>query len=135
METKIDRVTGEARIDLPAVNTDMYFYNFRKLPYYRLVANLSGVCDMMLNAEDNKWESPYYGYCDPQNGVFESDWMPAVGTNPAMHITLQYPLTENPIPVEVTLLLCIGIEFGKMGVAGIPEAVKYAGTGKIVRVS
>lgn len=135
VETTLDRVTGVATIALPLFNTDIYLYNFRKLPYYHLVVNLSGVCDMMLNTEDNNWESPYYGYCDLQNGVFETDWMPAVGTNPALHITLQYPLTENPIPDEVTLLLCIGIEFGKVGVAGIPDAVKYTGTGKIVRVS
>jgi len=51
-----------------------------------------------------------------------------------MNITLQYPLTENPIPDEVTLLLCLGIEFGKVGVENIPTAVKYAGSGKIVRV-
>lgn len=135
LETTINRVTGEATIDMPALNADMYLYNFRKLPYYRLVANLSGVCDMVMNTEENEWESPYYGYCDPVKGVFESEWMPAIGTNPAIRFSMHYPLTENPIPGEVTLLLCIGIEFGKMGVAGIPEAVKYAGTGKIVRVS
>ena len=132
LETTLDRTTGLATIDLTAMNTDMYLYNFRKLPYYRLVANLSGVCDTKFNVEDKKWENPYYGYLDPVNGVFESDWMPAVGTNPAMHITLKYPLRENPIPDEVTLLLCIGIEFGQPGVANIPTAVKYAGTGKIV---
>lgn len=134
LETTLDRSTGIATIDLPALNTDMYLYNFRKLPYYRLVANLSGVCDTLLNAEDNKWINPFYGYLDPVNGVFESEWLPALGTNPAMHITLKYPLKEDPIPEEVTLLLCIGIEFGKVGVANIPAAVKYAGTGKVVRV-
>ena len=134
METTLDRTTGQAHIDLPAVNTEMYLYNFRNLPYYRLVANLSGVCDMMITSKDDKWETPYPGYCDKVKGVFESDWMPVVGVNPAMYVTLHYPLDENPIPNEVTLLLCIGIEFGKVGPANIPAAVKYAGTGKVVRV-
>jgi len=31
-------------------------------------------------------------------------------------------------------MLCIGIEFGKVGVANIPCGVKYSGTGKIVKV-
>ncbi|MDD4971107.1 MAG: hypothetical protein PHT07_16895 [Paludibacter sp.] len=134
IETTLNRTTGEAHIDLPAVNTEMYLYNFRNLPYYRLVACLNGVCDMMITAKDNKWETPYPGYLDKDKGVFESEWMPALGVNLAMHITLQYPMIENPIPNEVTLLLCIGIEFGKVGTANIPAAVKYAGTGKVVRV-
>jgi len=57
-----------------------------------------------------------------------------MGTQAAMHIRLQYPLIENPIPDDVTLLLCVGIEFGKKGYGDITEPVKYAGTGKIVKV-
>jgi hypothetical protein len=41
---------------------------------------------------------------------------------------------ENPVPYDVTFLLCIGIEFGKKGYGEITEPVKYAGSGKIVRV-
>ncbi|MDP4240688.1 MAG: hypothetical protein Q8904_14590 [Bacteroidota bacterium] len=134
IDISLDRTTGEARIEIPPLNADMYLYNFRNLPYYRIVANLGGVCDMMIAEGGRKYESPYDGYCDKQNGVFESEWMPAAGVQPAMQFTLQYPLTENPIPDEVTLLLCLGIEFGKVGVDNQPVAVKYAGTGKIVRV-
>jgi len=134
VETTLDRATGEAHIDIPEVDTGMYLYNFRNLPYYRIIANLSGVCDLIMPADSNVYSSPYSGYCDKQLGAFESDWLPAAGIQPAMNITLQYPLTENPIPDEVTLLLCLGIEFGKVGVENIPTAVKYAGSGKIVRV-
>jgi len=134
VETTLDRITGEAHITIPEVNTDMYLYNFRNLPYYRIIATLSGACDMMMTAEKNVYQSPYYGRLDPKLGTFESEWTPTVGVQPALDITLQYPLTENPIPEEVTLLLCIGIEFGKVGAANIPTAVKYAGSGKIVRV-
>ncbi|MDP4238097.1 MAG: hypothetical protein Q8904_01330 [Bacteroidota bacterium] len=133
-ETTLDRATGEAHIELPEVDTGMYLYNFRNLPYYRIIANLGGVCDSLILPGDKVYSSPYDGYCDRQLGVYESDWMPAVGMQPALHLTLSYPLTENPIPEEVTLLLCLGIEFGKVGVANIPTAVKYAGSGKIVRV-
>ena len=134
IETSLDRLTGKAEIQIPEMNTDMYLYNFRKLPYYRIVANLSGVCDMMFPEEVNKYESPFIGYCDKELGVFESKWMPTQGIQPVLNINLEYPLDDNPIPEQVTLLLCIGIEFGKLGVGNIPTAVKYAGTGKIVRV-
>jgi len=134
IETTLDRVTGEATIEIPEVNTDLYLYNFRNLPYYRMVANLSGVCDQLIPDGKDSYEAPYNGYCDRQLGSYESEWMPAFGVQPARSIHLQYPLADNPIPDEVTLLLCLGIEFGKVGVANIPCGVKYAGTGKIVKV-
>jgi len=134
VETTLDRTTGKATLEIPMLNTDMYLYNFRSLPYYRFIASLSGVCDMLMDAAGDKYDSPYPGYCDKQNGVFESEWIAATSIQPALIINLSYPLTENPIPDEVTLLLCLGIEFGKVGKANQPTAVKYAGSGKIVRV-
>jgi len=134
VETTLDRIKGEAHIMIPELNTDMYLYNFRNLPYYRIIANLSGVCDMMIPTGGSAYKAPYYSYCDPERGVYESEWIPTLGVQPALDITLQYPMEENPVPEEVTVLLCIGIEFGKVGVANIPTAVKYAGSGKIVRV-
>ena len=134
IETTLDRTTGEAHIEIAEVDADMYLYNFRNLPYYRIVACLSGVCDLIVPADEDKYEAPYNGYCDPKLGVYESEWMPAPGVQPARSILLKYPLTDNPIPDEVTLLLCLGIEFGKVGVANIPCGVKYAGTGKIIKV-
>ena len=134
IETNLDRVNGEAHIEIPEVNADMYLYNFRNLPYYRIIISLSGVCDLFFQNDGKQFESLYHGYCDPKLGIFESDWIPTLGIQPAKSILLHYPLTENPIPDEVTLMLCIGIEFGKVGVANIPCGVKYAGTGKIVRI-
>ena len=134
IETTLDRTTGIAHIKIPSVNTELYLYNFQSLPYYRILANMSGVCDIMIQDDGKKYISPYYGYFDKQKSVFESEWMPALGIQPAMQITLQYPLVDNPIPDEVTLLLSVGIEFGKKGYGEITQPVKYAGSGKIVRV-
>lgn len=134
IETVLNRETGEATIDIPPVNTDLYLYNFRNLPYYRIVANLSGVCDMVLSENEKNYEHADYNYYSKKNGIFESEWLPTTGTQAAMNIKLEYPLIENPIPNDVTLLVCIGIEFGKQGYGNITEPVKYAGTGKIVKV-
>ena len=134
IETSIDRVTAEAHIDIPALNADMYLYNFRKLPYYRIVATFSGVCDMMIPENEKVYDHAIYNFCDRKNGIYESEWLPTMGTQTALNIKLLYPLIKNPIPEDVTLLLCIGIEFGKKGYGEITEPVKYAGSGKIVRV-
>ena len=134
IETSLDRVTGEAHINIPAVNTDLYLYNFRKLPYYRIVANLSGVCDMKISENGKRYEHADYNFCSKADGIYESEWLPTTGLQDAMQLKLLYPLEINPIPDDVTLLLCIGIEFGKKGYGDITEPVKYAGTGKIMRV-
>lgn len=134
IETTLNRETGEAQIDIPAVNTDLYLYNFRKLPYYRIVANLSGVCDMAIPENDNTYQHPQYNYCDKELGIFESEWLPTMAVQEAIHVKLQYPLDPNPIPDDVTLLVCVGIEFGKKGYGDITEPGKYAGTGKIAKV-
>lgn len=134
IETVLNRVTGEAQVIIPVVDTDMYLYNFRNLPYYRIVANLGGVSDMTISEGNDEYKPTNNGYCDKKYGVYESDWIPTLGLQPAMHIHLTYPLVENPIPDEVTLLLSVGIEFGKKGYGEITQPVKYAGSGKIVRV-
>lgn len=134
IEATLDRTTGEAHIEIPAVNTDLYLYNFRKLPYYRIVANLGGVCDMSIEEDGKNYNHAPYNYTDRELGIFESEWLPTMGMQPAMHIKLLYPLDPDPIPEDVTILLSIGIEFGKKGYGDITEPVKYAGTGKIVKV-
>jgi hypothetical protein len=134
IETTLSRETGKAIINIPAVNTDLYLYNFRKLPYFRIVANFSGVCDMIIPEDGRSYEHPLYNYCDRVNGIFESEWLSSTGTQQELSIKLSYPLDPAPIPDDVTLLLCVGIEFGKHGYGNVIEPVKYAGTGKIVRV-
>jgi len=133
-ETSLDRQSVKAEIHIPEMNADMYLYNFRKLPYYRIVTSLCGVSDTLIPEGGKNYEFPFEGCYDPDHGVFESAWMPTLGMQPAMNITLECPREEYPIPDEVTLLLCVGIEFGKSGSGNIISGVKYAGTGKIVRV-
>jgi len=45
-----------------------------------------------------------------------------------MHCRSSYHLSQ------ATLILTLGIEFGKIGYGNITEPVKYAGTGKVIRV-
>lgn len=134
IDTVIDREKGTATIEIPAINTDLYLYNFRKLPFFRIVASFSGVCDMSYSEDEKQYIHPDYNYIDKNLGIFESEWLATTGNQEAMNFTLNYPLIQNPIPIDVTLLLCIGIEFGKNGYGNSIESVKYAGTGKIVKV-
>lgn len=131
----IDRNTGIATIDIPALNTDLYLYNFRKLPYYRIVAMFSSLTDIVY--ADNQYIQYYESsesFFSQKTGWFESEWLPTLGTQAGMNITLRYPMDIDPIPTHITLMLSIGIEFGKPGAANSIEPVKYAGSGKILKV-
>ena len=140
IESNIDRLTGIVQITIPAVNTDLYLYNFRKLPYYRIKACLSGVCDMQIDEYGRDFEHAPYNYCDREKGIFESEWLPTTGTQPPMQLNLEYPIAaenvddEGNLRDDTSLVLTLGIEFGKIGYGNITEPVKYAGTGKILRV-
>lgn len=134
ISTTLDRGTGVARVDIPAINTEINLYNFRGLPYFRILGALGGASDRIYSEEDGKYVELNEGYCSRKDGIYQSEWLPSFGTLPAMSFTLSYPLVENPIPDDVTLLLSVGIEFGKMSYTGQPVGVKYAGTGKVMRV-
>jgi hypothetical protein len=130
IECTLNRQTGKAQVQIPAINTDLYLYNFRKIPYFRIVGQLGGVPDMLYREDIGRYEELHNAYCNH----YQSSWMPTLGYTEAINFEFEYPLTENPIPEDVTLLLSIGIEFGKMGYFNIPEPVKYAGSGKIMKV-
>ncbi len=134
IESTLNRQTGRTEVKIPAINTDLYLYNFRNLPYFRILGQLGGVSDMIYKAEKKGYEEVHSGYCDSKTGIFRSVWMPTLGYTDAISFELEYPLIENPIPDDVTLLLSIGVEFGKMGYVNTIEPVKYAGCGKIVKV-
>ena len=138
IESVIDRATGKAQITITAVNTALYLYNFQKLPYFRIKACLSGVRDMQFHGYENRFGA--LNYYVREKGIFESVWLPTSGTQPAMQILLEYPIEEEnstadgQLTDDITLVLTLGIEFGKMGYGNITEPVKYAGTGKVIRV-
>ncbi len=142
IEYTLDRATGIATVLIPTLNTDMYLYNFRKLPFFRIKAQLASVCDLFVT-EDAELNHDHIDYrlCWNEEGIFESEWLPTTGTLPKMDIKLSYRVDftrvtdENGALLEkISLILSMGIEFGKIGYGNAIEPVKYAGTGKILKV-
>ena len=68
------------------------------------------------------------------NSEFLSEWFSTGGVTQPINLIQNYSQAEPPISATVTLVLSVGLEFGKQGVDGNPEVVKYAGCGKILRV-
>lgn len=129
----IQREEKMASVSIPSINTGMYLYNFRNLPYFRIIMSFAAVLDMGFSEEKNQYQT----LCSDEWGVythFESSWLSATGVAPALNQLLKLPLVENDLPESVTLVLSVGVEFGKAGNDGNPEAVKYAGCGKVIKV-
>ncbi len=127
IESTIDRKLGKAQITIPTVNTDLYLYNFRKLPYYRVKACLGGVCDMHITENGKEYEHAPYNFCHREKGVFESEWLPTTGIQPALQINLEFPMENGSIDIngilrdDTSLVLTLGVEFGKIGYGKVTE--------------
>jgi len=134
VNSSLNRETGVAQIDIPTINADMNLYNFRKLPFFRILGILGGVCDKTYSETGKEYVSLHEVNYRVAASEFESEWLPAAGNLPAMSFALTYPIDGTAIPESVSLILGIGLEFGKMGFDGKPEGVKYAGAGKVLRV-
>lgn len=133
VEASIDRTTATAIIEIPAINTALNLYNFRKIPYFRIIANLCTNCDIRY-IEDRKGYDLSNSYEYLQAEPYESEWMQTAGIHASRRIVLQLDELPQPLPGDVTLLLCIGVEFGNNSINNSIETVKYAGSGKIVKV-
>ena len=138
IKTSMNRETGTAQVIIPPINTEMFLYNFRNLPFFRLSVSMCGVSDMTFLEDKKKYEPlhPHYSYYS-QGEV--SDWFVSTSNVPQQIYDFQIEIqsfmkTGFPVPEEVTLVLTIGLEFGKVGTDGKPTPVKYAGCGKVLMV-
>jgi hypothetical protein len=133
IDATLDRETMKARVFLPAIDTRMYLYNFRNLPFFRLYVQLGGVSDWKYDEANKMYDAVSQVYWKGESS-YCTDWMSTSGTTNSIEYNLKYNQQELPLEESVTLLLSMGLEFGKQGPDGKPEGVKYAGTGKILRV-
>jgi len=133
VQADIDRDSMTANVSLPAIDTRMYLYNFRNLPFFRLYFQLCAVADIVYSEERNEFYEAATVYVRGESEVV-TDWLSTNGQTEALNLKLTYSQDTPPVPDSVTLVLSVGLEFGKQGFDGTPEAVKYAGTGKIIRV-
>jgi len=68
--------------------------------------------------------------------VYTSEWVQTQGIQNEQTLTVQMTEKEQALVTdEVTVLVSMGIEFGTVGFTGEPVEVKYAGCGKVLKVS
>ena len=127
---QIDKTGLTAQVVVPELWPGRNFKPRVPYPYYRVVASLGVVPDLVY--------SPY-GYTPnevpgqnrPQ--VAYSEWMGVKTKLPetVLQLTLPYPIGFT----HFALVLAVGISFGAPGVLGQISAVPYCGSGRIVGVA
>ncbi len=134
MQGSIQRETGTATVCVPRINTETDILNVQRLPYFRLIVSLGVISDLTFDETVNE-----YSIVVPEvHGIAEvitGNWLPAESIYETQTITVQLDTDcMHKLTDACTLILSMGIEFGKVGFTGLPQEVKYAGSARVLRV-
>lgn len=131
---EIQRETLTAIVKLPRINTEIDVHNVQRLPYFRLIVALGAISDMRFDEEVKCYE-PIVPAMHGVSEVVTGEWFPS--ENVLEEQTIEVCLGDEMksfMTNEVSLVLSMAIEFGKLGFTGQPQEVKYAGCGKVLKV-
>ena len=130
----IDRETCSAKLIIPRINTEIDLLNVQRLPYFRLVVSLGAVSDVAWMADAKE----YWPLVPEVHGVTEvmtGEWLPS--ENILAEQTVELAIGEEQrqyFTSDVSLVLSLAVEFGKVGFTGAVQEVKYAASGKVMKV-
>ena len=133
-EFEVDKKTLNAWVRISQINTEMDLLNIQRLPYFRVIVTLGIVSDVeyMPDAKLSKYEPT--NECSGFRLSTISEWF---STEDIINEqTLSVKLDEEVIKMtdDVTVLLGMGVEFGKVGFASKITPVKNAGCGKVLKI-
>jgi len=129
---EIDRENLKATVRIPRINATVDLLNVRKLPYYRILTCLGSVSDMVYNHNLNQYVPANEGL----NGIFQlysSEWIPSESIREEQIVDLSLDVAfRGMLTDEITLIVSVAVEFGKVAFDGKPQEEKYAGSGKVL---
>lgn len=131
---KLDREHLLATVTVPRINTEIDLQNIQRLPYFRLIVAMGTVSDMQYNADINDY-SPLVPDLHGATEILTGEWHSAETILPEHTMTVQMTDEQQALLTdEVSIILSMAVEFGKVGFAGQTVEVKYAGCGKVLCV-
>ena len=136
LEHEIKKEILKATVKLPRINTEMNLLNIQKLPYFRIIISLGFVSDILFTPGTGNHFKHYKPTLDQYNGCNISSFSDWFSTNDIiesqlLEVQLDGSLVPRMTP-DTTVLLGIGVEFGKVGFGGQITPVKRACCGKIL---
>jgi len=131
---EIKRETLEARVEIPYINTDIHLVNPNNLPYFRIIACLGFVSDMH-QIENGKEYVPNNINLDSFTFEQHTEWYSTNRQIPAQELIIKYEdQYVSDLTDDISMILSIGVEFGKPGFDNQPVEVKRAGCAKVLGV-
>jgi len=131
---QINREKLTATVQVPRINTETDIQNVQRLPYFRIIVALGAISDLKYNEAASSYE-PTVREMHGVSVAVTGDWF--LSENMLPEQTIEVNLGEefkSCMTEEISLVLSMAIEFGKVGFTGVPQEVKYAGCGKVIRV-
>lgn len=128
---RVDKPTLSAVVDVPRINAPNDLYNLQKLPYFRLLVAVGLVADLAFNEEHKHYEALeplWHGISQ----TFTGEWMSTRTVADPQSIRISISANTDEVPAGLSMLVSMAVEFGQTGFTGQPEAVKYAGSGKVM---
>lgn len=134
VSSAIDRSEASGTVHIPRIIALNDILNIQKLPYFRLIVSLGVMSDVKWDAAASEFRAAtpdIHGISE----VWTGEWCHTESVTDDQTIKLQ--LTDNDrthFDDNTSLILSMGIEFGKPGFTGETLPVKYAGCGRVLRV-
>lgn len=129
-----NREALEASVQLPTIHTKNELSNDAQLPYVRFVVVLGSVSDMQFD-EPTLDYLPTVPALHGAVATVHSAWMPTMGVIDEQHIQVKMTAQQQKKCTDkVSVFLSMGLEFGTVGIDGLPTQVKYTGCGKVLKV-
>jgi hypothetical protein len=126
---ELNKSTGAARVNIPALTTDINLFIPGNHPFYSFSAVLGIIPDVYFDGIEYKPLQDYYHF--GPNGT-TSPWFPVQKGNPPFQLDIKL---QPAAPTDTfTLLLTIGIRLGTPVDMDKVEQVKYGGSAKVLGV-
>ncbi|WP_243348590.1 hypothetical protein [Parabacteroides sp. FAFU027] len=133
-EYKVDREALSATLSLPPIDPAYHLVNEINMPYYRVMVNLAFIPDVYREAEGKDYTSTKEGWIGACR-TFESEWLSTSAISERIECTLNTDFLEkDEVLSGYSLVLGMGIVFGKANAAGQIEKMKQTGTGRILKI-
>ena len=128
----IYRESGKASVTFPRICPGTDIHNLQKLPFFRLIVSLGIISDLAIyHTEFLPLVPELHGTCEIHTGA----WYNTSGVVEEQTVELVFDAQKlAKLNDSCTLILSIGIEFGKLNMLNQTEAVKYAGCARVLKV-
>lgn len=130
----LNREKLAASIIVSRINTEIDLVNIQRLPYFRIIIAIDTATDMVYNTALKDY-IPIVESLHGTSAATNSEWYSANSVIEEQVLNVQ--MTESQVAMltnDVSVMLSVAVEFGMVGFTGTPIEVKYAGSGKVLKV-